>query len=88
MRTTLAIADDILRDLKDRAHKTGTSLTRVANETLRAGLERGPERARRRRRYREAVADLGEPRVDLDHALAIAARLEDQEVLRKIERRK
>lgn len=88
MRTTLAIADDILRELRDRAHRTGVSLTRVANDTLRAGLDRRADRLRRRRPYREEVADLGEPRVDLDRALTIAARLEDEETLRKVEQRK
>ena len=88
MRTTLAIADDILRELRARARRTGVSLTRVANDTPRAGLDRRADRLRRRRPYREEVADLGEPRVDLDRALAIAARLEDEETLRKIEQRK
>ena len=46
----------------------------------------GPSRPRRR--YREDVADLGEPHVNLDRALAIAARLEDDETLRKLEQRK
>ncbi len=88
MRTTLAIADDILRELKTRAHENGLSLTRVANDTLRAGLEARAELSRRRRRYREEVADLGVPRVNLDRALTLAAQLEDEETLRKIEQRK
>lgn len=88
MRTTLAIADDILRELKALAHETGASLTRVANDVLRAGLDRRTGSPGRRRRYREEVADLGEPRVDLDHALRIAARLEDEETLRELEQRK
>ena len=88
MRTTLTIADDILRELKVLAHETGVSLTRVANDVLRAGLDRRSGLPGRRRRYREEVADLGEPRVDLDHALRIAARLEDEETLRKLEHRK
>ena len=87
MRTTLAIADDILHELKERARKTGASLTRVANDTLRAGLDRGGGQPRRRR-YREAVAELGEPRVSLDRALALVARLDDEETLRKLEQRK
>ena len=87
MRTTPAIAYDILRELRDRAHRTGVSLTRVANDTLRAGLDRRADRLRRRRPYREEVADLGEPCVDLDRALAIAARIEDEETLRKVEQR-
>ena len=88
MRTTLAIADDILRELRTLAHETGTSLTRVANDVLRAGLDRRAGPSARRRRYREEAADLGEPRVDLDHALRLAARLEDDETLRKLEQRK
>ena len=88
MRTTLTIADDILREMKSRAHETGVSLTRVANEVLRAGLDRRAGASRRRRRYREEVADLGEPRVNLDRALALAAQLEDEETLRKLEQRK
>jgi hypothetical protein len=87
MRTTLTIADDILRELKALAHETGVSLTRAANDVLRAGLDRRAGSSPRRR-YREEVADLGEPRVNLDHALAIAARLEDDETLRNLEQRK
>jgi len=88
MRTTLTIADDILREMKARAHETGVSLTRVANDVLRAGLDRRPGASRPRRRYREEVADLGEPRVNLDRALALAAQLEDEETLRELEQRK
>lgn len=86
MRTKLSIADDILRELKVLAHETGVSLTRAANDVLRAGLARRVGSSPRPR-YREEVADLGEPRVNLDHALAIAARLEDDETLRKLEQR-
>ena len=88
MRTTLAIADDILRERERRADETGVSLTRAANDVLRAGLDRRDGSSRPRQPCREEVADLGEPRVDLDHALAIAARLEDDETLRKIDQRK
>lgn len=88
MRTTLTIANDILREMKARAHETGVSLTRVANDVLRAGLDRRASISRPRRRYREEVADLGEPRVNLDRTLALAAQLEDEETLRKIEQRR
>lgn len=88
MRTTLAIADDILRDLKALARRRRTSLTRVANEVLRAGLVRQAEPEHQRRPYREKVVDLGNPNIDLDRALEIAARLEDEETLRKLAIRK
>jgi len=86
MRTTLTIADDILRELKGLAHTRGTSLTKVANEALRVGLARVAKP--RRRPYREEVADLGEPRVDVDRALAAAMHLDEEETLRKLEQRK
>ena len=88
MRTTLIIDDDILREMKVRAHQTGVSLTRVANNVLRTGLDPRSGTSRPRRRYREEVADMGEPRVNLDRALAIAAKLEDEETLRKLGQRK
>ena len=88
MRTTLNIADDILREMKARAHDTGVSLTRVANDVLRAGLDRLAGMPRRRPCYREGVTDLGEPRVDIDRALALAAQLEDEETLRKLDQGK
>ena len=78
MRTTLAIEDDILQALEARAAETGRPLTHVVNDTLRAGLDVRAE-SPRRRRYREEAADLGVPRVNLDHALAVAAELEDEE---------
>ena len=66
----------------DRARSPSTTTS------TRTGLDRRASTSRRRRRYREEVADLGEPRVNLDRALALAARLEDEETLRKLEQRK
>ena len=87
MRTTLALADDILEELRHLARKRGTSMTRVANETLRAGLARSAA-PRRPPPFRQRVFDLGEPRVDLTHALRLAASLEDEEIVREIAGRK
>ena len=88
MRTTLTIADGHPSRVEGAAHETGMSLTRAASDGLRAGLDRRADSSRRRRRYREEVADLGEPRVNFDHALAVVARLEDDETLRRLEPRK
>jgi len=84
MRTTLAIADDILQELKTLARTRKSSLTRVANDTLRAGLATAA-RAHAPRRYRPRVFELGEPLVNLDHSLRIAAALEDEELARKLD---
>lgn len=84
MRTTLAIADDILQELKALARTRKSSLTRVANDTLRAGLAT-EARAHAPRRYRQRVFELGEPLVNLDHSLRITAALEDEETTRKLD---
>ncbi len=83
MRTTLTIEDDILRELRRLAHSRRVSLTRIANETLGAGLARAAA-AQAPRRFRQRVFDLGEPMVNLDHALRIAAALEDEETAREM----
>ena len=45
-RTTLAIDDDLLRTLKQRAAAEGRSLQAVTNDLLRAALARRPKRQR------------------------------------------
>ena len=84
-RTTLALADDIHRDLRVLARSRGISLTKMANTVLRAGLAAVNDSSRQPARYVEEAADLGVPTVDLDRALSIAASLEDERTLRKLE---
>ena len=84
MRTTLAIDDDVLQELERLARSRKLSLTRIANDTLRAGLAQ-ETRAQAPRRYRQRVFDLGEPLVNLDHSLRTAAALEDEETARKLD---
>ena len=89
MRTTLTIDDPVARQLRDEAHRTGRSFKAVVNETLRAGLaRRGTPRARRP--YRLEPVSLGEVigGHNLDRALDLAARLEDEEIMRKLQQRK
>ena len=61
MRKTLALSDDILRDLRALAQSRGVSLTNVANTVLRAGLAAVNDSSRRPPRYVEEVVDLGIP---------------------------
>ena len=84
MRTTLSIPDDILFELRELARAKRTSLTRVAADTLRAGLL-AAKTGRPNRRPLVPAFDLGKPRVNLDRALRLAAEMEDEEILRKIE---
>jgi len=88
MRTTFRIDDDLLEELKARARQEQLPLTRVVNRVLRAGLAAGDGRGQKRKRYRESTHSMGAPRADLDKALALAAGLEDEEILRKLAMRK
>lgn len=73
---------------KAQARKENVSLTRLLNRTLKAGLRAGGARRRKRPIYREQAHSLGAPRVALDKALALAAALEDEEIVRELTLRK
>jgi uncharacterized Ntn-hydrolase superfamily protein len=88
MRTTVRVDNEILEQLKAQARKENVSLTRLLNRTLKAGLQAGGARRRKQPIYREQVQSLGAPRVALDKALALAAALEDEEIVREVALRK
>lgn len=86
MRTTLTIDDQLLAELKERAHREGVPLKQVVNQTLRRGLN-VPARPSRRKTHR--TYSMGRALVpSLDKSLAIAAGLEDEEIARKLVLRK
>jgi hypothetical protein len=84
MRTTVRIDDDLLRDLKQRARSEKTSLAKLVNETLRRGLAAASQSKSRKIPYREKTYSMGPPLVDLTKALALAAQLEDEEIIKKL----
>jgi hypothetical protein len=88
MRTTIRIDDELLRTLKEQARKEHTPLTRLLDRTLRAGMRASPKLSSRNRRHRERIYAMGPPRIKLDKALALAAALEDEEIVRKVLGRK
>ena len=88
MRTTVRVDDEILEQLKAQARKENVSLTRLLNRTLKAGLQARGVRPRKKPVYREQAHSLGTPRVALDKALALAAALEDEEIIRELALRK
>lgn len=88
MRTTVRIADDLLRELKDRAHREDTSLTKLLDRVIRRGLLAGDGTAKKRP-YREKTFDMGPPNFDVTKAWQVAEDLETEELiesLRRIER--
>ena len=87
MRTTVTLDADLAAKLRALARERGVSFKEVLNSALRRGLESGA--ASSKRPYRLASRRLGlRAGVDLDHALRLAAELEDAAILRKLELRK
>ena len=64
MRTTLNLDEDVARPLAEMARRSHRSLSRVANDLLRAGL-RAAQRKPKLTPYKPAVFDTGEPLVDV-----------------------
>jgi hypothetical protein len=89
MRTTLTIEDDLAQALKRRAQESGRSFKSLVNEALRAGLEETASEPARRPYRLEPVA-MGQitAGLEMDKALSLAGRLEDDELARKLELRK
>ena len=86
MRTTVTLDPDVAEQLKALAHRRNVSFKTALNSTVRAGLaaERGGARPFRVKPVRMGLM----PGVDLTHALQMAADLEDEEIIRKLELRK
>lgn len=84
MRTTITLDDDTAALVQERMRQRGRSLKDVVNDALKDALGGGSSQAP----HSTPVADMGEPLVPLDRALALAAELEDEELLRKAAQRR
>lgn len=85
MRTTVTLDEDVAQQVRQRMRERGAGFKQVLNDLLRRGLRasEGPEP------YDGPTAQLGvRPDVNLDKALALAAGLEDEEVLHRLRRGK
>lgn len=88
MRTTLTIDDDLAKELREKAYKTGSPFKEVVNKAIRVGL-REIDKPKQRKPYKCKSYSLGyPPRADLDHSLNLADRLESEEIARKLSVRK
>ena len=86
MRTTLTLDPDVADRLRALARERGLPFKQVVNAVLRRGLHEGPDAPTR---FHVEERRLGLRRgIDLDRALDLAARLEDEETVRKLELRK
>lgn len=88
MRTTIQIDDELLMTLKERAHRQKISLTRIVNQTLRTGLQAAKAPVADKPPFQEKPHSMGAPRLGIDKALALAAALEDEEIIQKLLLRK
>ncbi len=78
----MTLDDDVARMLQRRARERGATFKDTINEVLRRGLASGPGPEP----YELATFTSPiQPGLDLTKALALAATLEDDEVLRKLE---
>ncbi|MGI9120075.1 MAG: antitoxin [Acidimicrobiales bacterium] len=80
MRTTVTLESDTEALLRKRMRERRVSFKQALNDAIREGLSGSPAREG----FRTKTADLGLPAVDLDHALRLAADLEDDELVRKM----
>lgn len=85
----MTIDDGIARRLKEIAYETGKSFKAVVNESLAAGIA-GKAGVPNAKPYRLNPVAMGAVigSHDLDKALALADRMEDEELARKLQLRK
>jgi hypothetical protein len=86
MRTTVTLDPDLMDQLRAVAHSRKVSFKTALNDAVRAGLSgnRGE-----RLPFKQITKPMGlRPGVDLTKALQMAADLEDEENIRKLELRK
>lgn len=83
MRTTVTLDDDVATRLRTVMRERGISFKEALNSAARAGLTgaAAPARAFEQKTFRAEI----QPGVDLVKALRLAADLEDEEILRKVE---
>lgn len=67
--------------IRKRMRDRGVSFKHALNDAIRDGLA---PRAGDRRSFQTPTSDLGLPAVNLDRALAFAAELEDEELVRRM----
>ncbi len=79
MRTTVTLESDVETMLKKLMQETGVSFKDAVNSSLRRALAPSA-----RVEVSFPSYDLGTPRIDLTHALRLAADMEDDEIAREL----
>ncbi|MDZ4778647.1 MAG: hypothetical protein SGJ19_00165 [Planctomycetia bacterium] len=85
MRISVQLEETLIQKLKLLALSEGVPLGQLVNRMLRGAVETGPEpNAPNSKRFEQRTFSMGRPKLPLDHANALAAALEDEEVIRKL----
>ena len=80
MRTTITLDPDTRHLIERSMRERGISFKDAVNDAIRAGLVGRPSERPTR------PVSLGEPSIDITRSLAIAAQLEDDELVRRLSR--
>ena len=83
MRTTVTLDPDVESLLRKEMRRSGEPFKQVLNDVIRAGLR---SMKRRDEAFEPLTFDMGKPRVDLTKAGALAAELEDDELISRFRR--
>jgi len=83
MRTTVTLDPDVESMLRKEVRRRGEPFKEVLNNAIRTGLR---TMKRRDKAFEPVTFDMGEPRADLTKAAALAAELEDDEILGRYRR--
>ncbi len=86
MRITVTFDPDVAAQLKAVARTRGISFKQALNSMVRAGLGRERQAARPFKQYTQPMGL--RPGVNLDKALHLSGALEDEELARRLKRRK
>jgi len=83
MRTTVTLDPDVEAMLRTEVRRRGESFKQVLNNAIRDGIR---TMKRREEAFEPLTFDMGKPRVDLTKAAALAAELEDDELVGRYRR--
>ena len=83
MRTTVTLDSDVEALLRREVRRRGEPFKQVLNEAVRAGLR---DTKRHDEKFEPLTFDMGTPRSDLTKAAALAAELEDEELIERYRR--
>jgi hypothetical protein len=82
MRTTLTLDEDVAQQVKALMRERGAGFKETVNDLIRRGLRSEATATP----YEPPVFSSGvRPGIDLDRAMSLAAALEDEEMVRKVE---